>query len=107
MNKFQELISGNGNSVLARRASTLATQAEIAQQTLVNTLKQKKSELEMTITNLTDLAPESTDSLRPGSKDWNATNWAIELQRTKFELWQVNKQLELANETYNEYFIEQ
>ena len=47
LNKFTQTISDNGDSVLKRRAGNLATTAEIAQQTLINDLKNKKATLEL------------------------------------------------------------
>lgn len=103
-NKFIKLISNNGSQTLVRRAETLATAAEIAQQNIINTLKQEKSALQMKIMNLTDFAPETTDSLRPGDKDWDAKQWAVELQKTKQDLYYVDIQLSIAEGTYDEYF---
>ena len=105
-NKFIKLISDNGSSTLVRRAETISTAAEVAQQNIVNQLKQEKSRLEMRIINLTDFAPETTDSLRPGDKNWDATKWAKELQETKEELYDVKIQLKIAEDTYNEFFKE-
>ena len=105
-NKFIELISNNGSSTLVRRAENISTAAEVAQLNIINQLKQEQSRLEMQIINLTDFAPETTDSLRPGDKNWDATKWAKELQETKEQLYDVNIQLKLANETYEEYFKE-
>jgi len=103
-NRFVELISANGSDVLKRRAGSLATSAEIAQQTIVNDLKNKVASLELKLNDLTDLAPESNDSLRPGSKGWDPTTWATEVQNVKQQLYQVKIQLTLAEETYNEFF---
>jgi hypothetical protein len=105
MNKFQSLIS-TGNEVLSRRAGNLATTAEIAQQTLINNLKVEKAQLEAKLMNLTDLAPESSVSLRPGAEGWNATTWAAELQSVKEKLYSVSIKIKLAEETFNEYFTE-
>lgn len=107
MKKFQELISDNTSASLQRRAAQIATSAEIAQQNLVNALKQEKTNVELKIVALTDLAPDSTDSLRPGSKDWDAVEWVKKLQNAKQELYQINIQLKLAQETFDEYFSEQ
>lgn len=106
MKKFQKLISSNNNEALIRRAESITTGAEIAQQNLVNGLKQKKIEIELKIANLTDLAPEDTTSLRPGSKDWDAQKWVSDLQNAKQDLYMVEMQLKLAQETYDEYFKE-
>jgi hypothetical protein len=105
-NKFIKLISDNGNGTLIRRAEILSTAAEVAQQNIVNQLKQQKNQLEMKVSNLTDFAPETTDSLRPGNKDWDAAKWAKELQETKEQLYDINIQLKIAEDTYNEFFKE-
>lgn len=106
MNKFQKLIADNSSATLQRRSGALATQAEIAQQTIVNTLKNQVSELKLKVVNLTDFAPETTDSLKVGDKDWNPSKWATDLQKTKWELYLAEKQLEIAEATYKEYFTE-
>lgn len=104
MNKFTKLISDNSSATLKRRAGQVSTQAEISQQTIINTLKTKVTELELKMDNLVDFAPSSTDSLRIGSKDWKPTEWAEELQRTKWEHYLAKKQLEIAQETWDEFF---
>lgn len=104
MNKFEQLLNTDG--ALQRRSSNLAKSAEIAQQNIVNKLKAQKAELELKIVNLTDLAPESSDSLRPGSKNWNAEQWAKTLQETKQELYTLDIQIKIAEATLNEYFRE-
>ena len=107
MNRFQKLLSDNSNTTLQRRANSVAETARIAQQNLVNQIKQEKSRLELKLADLTDFSPETTDSLRPASKDWSAEEWVREMQATKEELYQVTLSLKLAEETYNEYFAEE
>lgn len=104
MNKFQQLLSDNTDKALQRRASVIAETGQIAQQNLVNKIKQEKSRLELKLANLTDFAPETTDSLRPGAADWDPETWTNEVQATKEELYQVKISLKLAEETYKEYF---
>ena len=104
MNKFEEIVGNNSNAVLARRATHLADTAKLSQESLMNTLKTKKAELEGKIIDLTDLAPTSKDSLAPGVEDFNAKNWVEELQNLKLELYDLEVSIKLANETYNEYF---
>ena len=107
MNKFTKQISNNGNKTLKRRAANLAQTAEIAQQNLINSLKQQKAELELKLDTLTDLAPESTDSLRPGSTNWDPVEWTKSIQETKQTIYFIKIQIELAENTYNEYFTEE
>ena len=104
MNKFEEIVGNNSNAVLARRATHLADTAKLSQESLMNTLKTKKAELEGRIINLTDLAPTSKDSLAPGVEGFNAKNWVEELQNLKLVLYDLEVSIKLANETYNEYF---
>ena len=104
MNKFQQLISDNTSNTLKKRAGALATQAEIAQQTVVNTLRNKVSELKLKVDSLTDFAPDSTDSLQVGTKNWDPNKWAQDLQRTRWELKLAEDQLNIAEDTFDEYF---
>lgn len=104
VNKFTQLISDNGDSVLKRRAGNLATTAEIAQQTLINDLKNKKATLELQLANLTDLAPNNKLDLTPSSESWDPNKWVTEVQNTKQQLYNLDIQLQLAEATYNEFF---
>ena len=106
MKKFQELISDNTSASLKRRAAQIATSAEIAQQNLVNSLKQDKTNIELRIAALTDLAPDTSDSLRPGTENWDAVKWVRDLQNAKQELYEVSIQLDIAEKTFNEYFVD-
>lgn len=106
MNKFTELISNNGEDTLVKRAKILAESAELAQNGLINKLKSTKAELELELDKLTDLAPETTDSLRPGSKNWNPEQWVKRMQEINEDLYNLKIQIEIAEKTYNEYFTE-
>lgn len=104
LNKFTQLISDNGDSVLKRRAVNIASTAEIAQQSLINDLKNKKANLELKLSDLTDLAPNNKMDLTPASDNWDPNTWVKEVQETKQNLYQVKIQLKLAQETYDEFF---
>lgn len=106
MNKFQQLISDNTSNTLKRRAELVATQAEIAQQTIVNNLRNKISRLKLRMDKLVDLAPDSTDSLQVGSNNWDPVEWADKLQSIRWELKQTEEQLKIAENTYDEFFKE-
>ena len=103
MNKFEKMLTSD--SVYNKRVEILSKTAELAQKNLINDLKTTKEELELKIFNLTDLAPDSSDSLRPGSKNWNAARWAKSLQETKQSLHMCKIQLDIANKTLDEYFF--
>lgn len=104
LNKFTQTISDNGDNVLKRRAGNLATTAEIAQQTLINDLKNKKATLELQLANLTDLAPNNKLDLTPSSENWDPNKWVTEVQNIKQQLYNLGIQLQLAQATYDEFF---
>ena len=102
--KFAQLISANGDNVLQNRADNLALTADIAQQTLVNNLKNEKAALELKLMQLTDLAPTNKMDLTPNSENWDPNKWVTEVQNIKQALYQLNIQLKLAEDTYKEFF---
>jgi len=104
MGKFLQMMSQNDSQALRTRAASINTQAAIAQQSLVNNLKSKKTELVLEIQNLTDFAPDSTQSLRPGVSNWNPSDWAVKLQEAKRKLYMVGIELKIAENTYKEFF---
>lgn len=106
MNKFLQLITSDGSKTLERRATTLAQQGEIAQKVIINNLEAQLQKVELTITNLTDLAPESKDSLLPGGKNWDADAWANALQEAKCKKYEIEVQLRIAKETLDDLFKE-
>ena len=104
MGKFLRMMSQNDSKALVARASQLNTQAKIAQEEIIHKLKLEKSEVEMKIQGLTDFAPDTTDSLRPGVKNWNPTTWAANLQDAKTRLYELNVELKIAQGTFDEFF---
>ena len=104
MGKFLQMMSQNDSNALRARASQLDTQARIAQENIVHKLKNDIAEIEIDIQNLTDFAPETTQSLRPGCKDWRPAEWAKKLQEAKVALYQANVELKIAEATLKELF---
>lgn len=97
----------SSSEILKKRATMVATNLEIEQTNWVNNLKQEKMKLEMKIQDLTDFAPDSTDSLRPASKNFDAKQWVKELNEAKIELYELNIALEIAEEVTKEYFTDE
>lgn len=104
MNKFLKMMSQNDSKALQTRASQINTQAKIAQEEIIHKLKIEKTNVEMQIQSLTDFAPDTTDSLRPGVKGWNPTKWAADLQNAKTRLYEIGVELKIANATFEEFF---
>lgn len=106
MGKFLQMMSQNDSKALVARASQIDVQARIAQETVIQNLKNEIAQTEIEIQNLTDFAPETTQSLRPGVKGWNAAKWATDLQAAKIKLYELNVELKVAKETFDEFFGE-
>lgn len=104
MGKFLQMMSQNDSKALVARASQINVQAKIAQQNIVQNLKNEIAEVEIEIQNLTDFAPDTTQSLRPGVKGWNPTKWAADLQEAKTRLYELNIELKIAEATEKEFF---
>ena len=104
MGKFLQMMSQNDSKALVARAGQINTQAKIAQEEIIHKLKNEKASIEIEIQNLTDFAPDTTQSLRPGVQGWNPTKWAADLQDAKVRLYELNVELKVAEATFKEFF---
>jgi transglutaminase/protease-like cytokinesis protein 3 len=104
MGKFLQMMSQNDSKALVARASQINMQASIAQANIVQKLKNDIAEVEIEIQNLTDFAPDTTQSLRPGVKGWQPAKWASDLQDAKTRLYELNIELKIAEATQKEFF---
>jgi len=106
MNKFVKTLSASDANIKETRATILAEQASIEADTLVQNLKKEKLSLQSKISQMTDLAPESTFSLRPGGDNFDAAKWVKELHKTRLELKLKEVELAEAETIRNEWFAE-
>lgn len=104
MNKFAQTLSASDKSIKAARAQMLADTTVLEVDAKVSGLKRELNTLKNKITQLTDLAPDNTYSLRPGGKDYNPIKWVDELHTTKMDLKLKTIELEIAEEIKKEWF---
>lgn len=104
MGKFEKMLSASDSAIKETRAKQLAEETILEVDTFINNLKRDISKLNNKLTSLTDLAPDNTYSLRPGSKDFDANKWMIELHETKMDKKLKAIELEVAMEIKNEWF---
>ena len=102
MTKFSSLLTSS--DALNRRASQLEESAKLAQESLINQLKNEKAQLNLQIAAHMDLAPDSTTSTKPGTDNWNAASWVQTLQKYKEKIYSIDLALKIAEETYNDLF---
>lgn len=105
MTKFIKTIVGDAQGVKAQRAAVLATQAKLAQEELISNLKRRLSANDLQLAQLVDLAPDTTDSLRPGN-GFEPASWVKAVHALKVEAGEIKDELAIAEETYFEWFAE-
>lgn len=91
---FRERLGASGKTVLDTRAQNIAEMTKIEASNLVASYKTRVLRLQNQIENHSDLAIESTHSLRPGTKDFDPKAWVD----TQIE---YHKQLRVARIEYN------
>jgi hypothetical protein len=104
MNKFAQTLSASNADIKTTRAQALAETTVLEVESFIQSLKREKLQLNNKLNQLTDLAPDNTYSLRPGSKDFDASRWVNELHETKMEIKLKTIELEVASEIRNEWF---
>lgn len=92
--KFATQLAASDKNIKEARAGLLAKQAKRAAENKVRDLEDEVDSLETKILNLTDLAPDTTYSLRPGGKDFDAEGWVNKLHEAMLEI--ELKKIELA-----------
>lgn len=107
MSKFAKMLSADSSATLGTRAKNLADSAVLEVESFIANLRKEKLQLNTKLNDLTDLAPENTYSLRPGSKDFNAAKWVAELHKTKMDIALKEVELKEAQAIYDEWFGEE
>lgn len=103
-NKFTEMLSASNADIKQARAEELAESTILEVDAFITNLKREKNQLKTKLRGLTDLAPDNSYSLRPGTKDFNAAKWMSELHGTKMELELLEVKIKLAEEIHAEWF---
>lgn len=104
MNKFVSTLSASNSSIKESRATILSEQTEIEASTMLQNLKKEKLTLQSKISQMTDLHPETSDSLRPGGKAFDPAKWIKDLHTCKMQLKLKQIELDEAQALYDEWF---
>ena len=104
LGKFAAQIAASGAEIKEQRASSLERTVKRAAEAKVRNLEDAIDTLDTKILDLTDLAPDTSYSLRPGGKEFNAEGWVNELNEAKLEIKLKRVELEVANEILVEWF---
>ena len=104
MNKFESKLSAGNKEILSERAKNLSDEVVLEVESFISNLKRERIQLANKLNNLTDLGPDNTYSLRPGSSDFKAASWVKELHQTRMDLKLKTIELEEAQAIYDEWF---
>lgn len=107
MSKFAKQLSASNKDIKGQRADMLAQEVGLEAEDLVRGLKREKMTLQNKIMRLTDLAPDTKDSLRPGGKDFDAQSWVRELHQSKMDLKLKDIELNEAEAIVAEWFSDE
>jgi hypothetical protein len=106
-NKFTQTLSASNEAIIRNRATILAETAQSEAESLVHTLKKDKNKLELSILQLTDLAPETSFSLRPGNAEFDGAKWVKQLHEARMDLKLKKIELEEAQSILDEWFADE
>lgn len=105
MKKFERMLTRDGDKVMAARANSVSSLAEMAQTALVNRLEKRKIELEMKKQELLDMSPDNRYSLRVG-ENFQADQWVSDYQNIGINIINNEVELKVAKQTFAELFTD-
>lgn len=93
--KFATTIAASSEDIKGQRADILEKSVKKAAKKLADKIDDEIDTLETKLLNLSDLAPETTYSLRPANgKEFDADKWASDMFETRIQL--ALKKIELG-----------
>ena len=101
--KFGAMITASDKSIKEARAVIIVKAGRRAAENKVRSIEDEVDSLETTILNLTDLAPDTTFSLKPG-KDFDAESWVNKLHEATLDLELKKIELKAAQDIVKEWF---
>jgi hypothetical protein len=102
--KFQGILASSGQDVLDTRAGLIFKRAKSAMEDKLRTLRRKRDTINEAILNLTDLSVETKDSLRPGDKNFNPSQWVESMCSLTMDLELLEDEINVAEGVALEYF---
>jgi len=101
--KFGAMITASDKSIKQARAVIIVKAGRRAAENKVRSIEDEVDSLETTILNLTDLAPDTSFSLKPG-KDFDAESWVNKLHEATLDLELKKIELAAAEAIVTEWF---
>lgn len=105
MNKFEAMLNQSSSAIRGQRGILVAKNAKKAQEALVRELDDKLDLVEEQLLATTDIYPQSELTLMVTTDKFNPQEWVKKLQQLKVQKANLQVELELANETLEEFFV--
>lgn len=102
--KFAAQVSRNNKSVREARANALSGFVKFEFEAKINEIKKRKFTIQAHLDKVTDLGPNSTQSLRPTEESFSASQWVTQVVQTNQALKDIDLELEVAEAAYAEWF---
>lgn len=107
MNKLEKMLSADNQSVLSARAKNAMDDCKAEMDSLIANLNKKKRNHVKELTNLTDLGPENSTSLRVVDETFNAEEWIKQLHKLKLTIRLCEIEIQTAEEIKSEWFTDE
>jgi hypothetical protein len=104
MNKFETMLNQSSSAIRGQRAILVAKYAKKAQEALVRDLDDKLDVVQEQLLATTDIYPQSELTLMVTNDKFNPQEWVKRLQSLKIQKANLEIELSLAQETYEEFF---
>ena len=103
---FMDIIGNNGSDVLSSRAKRVCNKTKLSFQKVIDGLTTDFYDLQDKLAELTDMSPDTRDSLRVAEKGFNSDEWVQQYQKLTMELNFNQIQLNIALQNKKELFGE-
>lgn len=100
---YDRMVSSN-SELKSMRAEFVYDSLQAGQKRIIMDLEDEKRQIKMKMSMLEDFGPDTSDSLRPASKDFNPTSWLENMNQLEDDLAIVEEKLINRNAVYNRYF---
>lgn len=102
--KLLKRLTQSGDSIRRERALIVTDKVSNVFQQKLLALKARRSEIKSQIDALNDFGPDTSDSLRPASKDFSENGYVLKLVGLHRELREIGNEWTDLNAAYNDCF---
>lgn len=102
--KFIKALSQGPKGVMDSRALNLFNSTKVEMDAAVTEIKRQIAKKNNELTNLTDLAPDNSYSLRPGGPDFDPAKWVKDCIELQLDIEELELRLSVTEKFQKEWF---